>query len=331
MSEQSHSASEPSAAKRVSARQKRLGWVQAGLFVFAIAALNIVYGIAKDYGADIMIFTLYATSFAAIGMLIVSGISRDWRAIISAPASLIFGAATICMEGFYYALITTSSPTHASLLLRLAIPVSILIGIAAFAKRGSLSQLIGCLIIIACTLPVSLELAADQRLPAILLAVVCALVVSIKTFASEHHPWNMAARTVREKLQVTGLVVLGAATIGYAALTLFLGLQYAGAITPSPLLPTIQSVAHAPTVILALLLGAPVLLAMNYLTFSSVVRISTEKFLATSALTPLVTFVFQIGVQSIGVMSVTQLSWWLAALTFFGLVGVALTLRESST
>ena len=37
---------------------------------------------------------------------------------------------------------------------------------------------------------------------------IAALFVSVRGFVTEFHPWNRSARTVMEKMRVTGLVVL---------------------------------------------------------------------------------------------------------------------------
>ncbi|MEL7047785.1 MAG: hypothetical protein AAFO75_02300, partial [Pseudomonadota bacterium] len=291
--------------------QARSGWIEAGLFVVAISTLNIIYGVAEQAGANVFVFVLYATAFAAIGMLAVSGLGKDWWAVITAPQSWIFGLSTIAMEVFYYLLIATTTPTEASLLMRLAVPVSIAIGCVLSKTSPTRPALIGGALVAASVVPVYFGVGTADLTPAILLTIVCAVIVAIKTFASEFHPWNRAAENITEKLRVTGLVVLTTGVFGFVGLLMVIALSEFGAIPESTALPDMQALTHPETIALAILLGAPVLFAMNYLTFSSVVKISTEGFLAMSAFTPFSTLALQLLAISFGAMIAPEFPLWL--------------------
>ncbi|MEO1204937.1 MAG: hypothetical protein AAFV45_01265 [Pseudomonadota bacterium] len=306
------------------------GWIEAGLFVLAISTLNIVYGVAEQAGAHVVVFVLYATTFAALGMLLVSGLGKDWRAVIAAPQSWIFGIATIAMEIFYYLLIAATTPTEASLLMRFAVPVSIIMGSVVMARSINRLTLIGSAIVIASVLPVFLGVSDANIGSAIALTSICALIVATKTFASEFHPWNQAADTIKEKLRVTGLVVLTTGAVGVMALIPVIIAVETGALSEGGLAPNVADVLNPATIILAIVLGAPILFAMNYLTFSSVVKISTEGFIAMTAFTPFTTLTLQLIAVSLGAMIAPDFPLWLVPPAILGLVGVIIIIRARS-
>lgn len=308
-------------------RDTTSGWIEAGLFVLAISTLNIVYGIAEQAGAHVVVFVLYATAFAAIGMLVVSGLGKDWRAVIAARQSWIFGIATVGMEGFYYLLIATTTPTEASLLMRVAVPVSIVIGAMMMSRTPNRATTVGCVIVIASVLPVFLGVETQNLTSAVALTGLCAVIVAIKTFASEFHPWNRAAETTTEKLRVTGLVVLTTASFGFLILLPAIALNETGAIAAGQFVPRASDLFDGTTILLAVLLGAPILFAMNYLTFSSVVKISTEGFLAMSAFTPFSTLALQLLAISLGAMIAPDFPLWLVPPALLGVIGVLLIIR----
>lgn len=304
------------------AARRRSGWIEAGLFVLAISILNMVYAIANAMGADVVVFVLYATAFAAIAMLAITGLGQDWRAVIAARQSWIFGGTTVAMEGFYYALVATTTPTEAALLMRLSVPASILVGWMLFGRAVERQVMVGMAVVIAGVVPILFGVPSEHVPAAIALTLICALIVSVKTFASEFHPWNRAAETLNEKLRVTGLVVLATGVLGFAVLIPSIALTQAGVLPQTGVVPEPEALWHGPTLILAILIGAPLLFAMNYLTFSSVVKISTENFLATSAFTPLTTLALQFAAVALGLISAPSLAWWLVPFIFVGIAGV---------
>lgn len=303
------------------------GWLEAGLFVLAISTLNVVYAIANHFGADVTAFILYATAFAAIGMLCVTGLGDDWRAVLAARQSWLFGAATVAMEGFYYLLVAATTPAEGALLLRLSVPASILVGGLLFSRTVTPMMLIGCGVILAGVVPVYFGVPADALTAAIALSVACALIVATKTFASEFHPWNRAAKSIRERLRVTGLVVLATGVLGSLVLALAVALNEAGMLPATGLVPPLSAFIDPTTIAFAVLLGAPVIFAVNYLTFAAVVKIGTESFLATSAFTPFTTLALQLAAVAAGLMVAPAFEWWLVPLVVIGIVGVMIVIR----
>jgi hypothetical protein len=70
------------------------GWVEAGLYVFAIAVLSLAYAVGNVHGAHPIAFILYAMLVSAVVLLAVNGpgptrcrSSSPGRAGSSAPAS----------------------------------------------------------------------------------------------------------------------------------------------------------------------------------------------------------------------------------------------------
>jgi hypothetical protein len=115
----------------------------------------------------------------------------------------------------------------------------------------------------------------------------------VRGFASEFHAWNRAARTVREKLRVTGVLLLVTSGMGLALAALAATAIAAGALPPARIVPSAREMLHVPTILLGTLAGGAVLALMNYLNFSSVVKIRTENITAIMAFSPATTWLFQ--------------------------------------
>ncbi len=298
------------------------GWVEAGLFVLSISILNIVYTMASQQGVHVLVFVTQAMFFGAVGMLAYTGLGRDWRQVVMHPASWVFGISAVALESSYFMLLSYMAPAEATLTVRLTVPISVFIGWRFFSRRIDRMMLLGLAIIVAAVVPIFDGLAPGAVWPAVFFGTMCSLVVSIKTFCSEFHPWNRQAETITEKMRVTGLVVLTTTVV----LTIFtaagVGLQALGLLGPMPMLPTVSQVAHPTALYLSVLLGAPLLVAMNYLTFSSVVKIRTENFLAMSAFTPLVAWLLQMLAEKAGLIDTTLMGWRLLPLAAVGILGV---------
>jgi drug/metabolite transporter (DMT)-like permease len=86
-------------------------------------------------------------------------------------------------------------------------------------------------------------------------------------------------------------------------------LAHTGVLESGRWLPQMRDFAHAPTFLVALLVGAAVLTAMQYLAFSSVVRIGTGNFIAATAFTPLVTLIAQELAARVGVLQPMPVGW----------------------
>ena len=125
---------------------------------------------------------------------------------------------------------------------------------------------------------------------------------TLRSFAAEFHPWNRRATTVMEKLRVTGLVVLVtslASLVLAGGVAVLIGMGH---------LPSTASDADRgadaawPTVLLAAAVGSIVLTAMAALSFSAVVKITTENLMAVHAFTPLATLLVQMAATAIGLI-----------------------------
>lgn len=269
------------------------GWIEAGLYVFAIAFLSLAYVVGHRLGAHPIAFVLYAMLVSALVLLAATGPGPDAVRIILAPQSWLVGAGTIGMEIFYYMLLEKLSPAEGSLLVRFSIPLSLIVGWALFARRPRAIAWIGGAVIIAGLLPLLFLLDPAHR-SAVLTAVAgSAFAFNLRGFAAEFHPWNRNARTIFEKLRITGLVVL---VTSLASLALAGGcalLVARGVLPPIAMVPTAAQMLHVPTILLGVLVGGVILTAMAFLNFSCVVKITTENFAATSAFTPVAALLVQ--------------------------------------
>lgn len=303
------------------------GWVEAGLFVLAISALTVVYAIAQQAGAHIVVFILYAMGFAAIGMLAMTGLGRDPLKVALARESLVFGWSTVLLEAFYFLLLGFLTPAETSLSLRLAVPVSLIVGWLFFQREMTGRLWLGTALIVAAVVPILMGVEDDARIVVGLLALVCSLVVAVKTFASEFHPANRAARNLYDKLRVTGLVVLATTLIGAAVLLPLVLLAAAGVVPQGSFMPPVVAFWHPPTLVTAIVIGAPVFVAMTYLTFSSVVKIGTESFLATSAFTPFSVLAIEYLAAAFGLLTLGTFDMRLMPFIALGIVGVLIVVH----
>lgn len=293
----------PEAATEPPAAQAGLdGWVEAGFFTLAISVLNLTYGLGHAWGAHPVAFMCIAMPVAAVSLLALTGPGPDWRAILTHPLSWAVGSGIIGMEAAYYVLLAWVTPADASLLVRLTIPVGLVLAFLFAGRRPKRLGVIGALIVLAGIAGYLTAMQPDARLAGMILAGGCALIMSSRNFAAEFHPWNRAARTVSDKMRVTGLVLLMTSATGIAIVAGAMVLGAAGVLPPTPALPTLASFMHLPTIGLAVFCGAVVLTAMQYLGFSTVVKIKTENFLAVQAFTPLTTLALQSAVVAAGLL-----------------------------
>jgi drug/metabolite transporter (DMT)-like permease len=278
------------------------GWIEAGIYVFAIAFLGLAYVVGHRLGAHPIAFILYAMVVSAVALLAVTGPGPDARRIILAPQSWLVGAGVIGMEIFFYLLLEHLSPAEGSLLVRLAIPVSLLAGWGLFGRSPRPVAWAGCAVICAGLLPLFLAVDPAHRTSVAVAMLGTAVAFNLRGFAAEFHPWNRNARTILEKLRVTGLVVL---VTSIASLLLAGGctlLVALGALPPIGMVPTVGEMLHMPTILLGVLVGGVILTAMAFLNFSCVVKITTENFAATSAFTPVAALVVQSIAAAVGLI-----------------------------
>ena len=133
-------------------------------------------------------------------------------------------------------------------------------------------------------------------------AVGCSLAFNLRTFSAEFHPWNRRARTVTEKLRITGLVVLVTSLVRLALTATAAALIATGTLPPTPLVPTADQMLHVPTILLGALVGSVILTAMWVLGFSCVVKITTENFAAADAFSPLAALIVQLAAGALGLI-----------------------------
>ncbi len=278
------------------------GWIEAGLYVFAIAFLSLTYVIGHRLGAHPIAFILYSMLVSAGALLAVTGPGPDARQIILAPQSWLVGAGIISMEIFYYLLLKHLSPAEGSLLVRLAIPAALIVGWSLFARRPSAIAWAGSGVICVGILPLLFMVDPAHRTSVAVAMLGSTFAFNLRGFAAEFHPWNRNARTIIEKLRVTGLVVLVTSIASLALAGTCMLLIAMGALPPIVMVPTAAQMLHGPTILLGVLVGGVILTAMAFLNFSCVVKITTENFAATSAFTPVAALLVQIVAATVGLI-----------------------------
>ncbi len=305
------------------------GWFEALAFVIAVSVLNVLYAYAVARGVHVVVFVLYAMIGTSAVMLAMSGLGADALRVVSHPASWVYGIATVALEGVYFLLVGLISPAEASLTARLSVPMSLLVAWAYFSARLKARQIIGSLVVVAAVAPVLALVPAENRNSAIILGVLTALIVAIKTYASEFHPWNRRAGNITEKVRVTGLVVLAATLLSVLATGASMLAVASGLIEPNAFTPSTSDFTHGPTIVLAFGLGVVTLVAMSYLTFSAVVKIGTSNFLATSAVTPLSAYGLQLLAARAGLIAAPAFDFALLAPILLGIAGMLMIVTRT--
>ena len=200
-----------------------------------------------------------------------------------------------------FILLENVAPAHGNLLARLSIPLSLLLGWALFTRRPPRLAIAGALIVCAGVVPLIFTIEPQHRATTAA-AVAAALAFNLRSFASEFHPFKRRAQTVMEKLRVTGRVVL-VTPLTSLVLAGTLSRLIATAVLPATrLVPTAAQMLHGPTLLLGMLVGGALLTGMAVLSFSAVVKITTENFTATSAFTPAATLLVQSGASALGLI-----------------------------
>ena len=170
--------------------------------------LSISYVVGQQVGAHPIAFILYAMFVSAVVLLAITGFGPDALRIMLAPQSWLVGLGIIGIEVFYYILLDHVAPAHGSLLVRLAIPLSMVAGWVLFARRPQRIAVIGAGVVFLGIVPLLFAIDAEHRAAGMAAGIASALFSTLRSFAAEFHPWNRRATTVMEKLRVTGLVVL---------------------------------------------------------------------------------------------------------------------------
>jgi hypothetical protein len=301
------------------------GWIEAMLYVTTVGVLALVYAVAHTYGAHPIAFILYAMLVSAIVMLAWSGMGSDCLVVMLHPKSWLIGATIILIEVFYFVMLGYVSPLHGTIAVRIGIPMAMVAGVLLYGRKpprlaalGAGAALIIIVLVIAGTGP-------NERLPMAMTASLIGFFIMVRGFASEFHPWNRAAKTVREKIRVTGLVVLATSIMSLLATASAAALIGAELMPKTPLVPTLADLLHMPTILLGVLVGTVLLTTMAYLNFSAVVKITTENFMAMMAFTPLTAWIMQMLGTSLGLISAPRAELWLVA-AMFALIACVLTI-----
>ena len=300
------------------------GWVEAAALVCAIGALSVTYAIGHTFGAHPIAFILYAMLASALATLAFTGFGTSALAIMLDPLSWIVGLAIILIEVFYFLTLTYVPPAHGNLVLRIGIPLAMVSGWALFGRRPPALSIAGGVVIIAATAFVVHVTSSDVRWPMAVSGVLAAAFMVVRGFASEFHPWNRAARTVREKLRVTGIVVLVTSFMSLTLVALAAIAIAAGVIPRIRFVPTVTDMLHVPTILLGCLAGGAILTLMMYLNFSSTVKITTESLTAMMAFSPVTTWAFQELAVALGLIAVNRPGPQLIAAMFVLVVSVLL-------
>lgn len=290
-------------ASRATPIERQRGWLYANLYVLCIAVLSIIYAIAAERGIHVLSFVVTSMIFAGIAIVAMLGVDRRVLLIATAPLTWIIGASHLAMESSYYLMLASLPPTEASIMIRLSVPVSLIIGSLAFNRWPLPRAWTGAAII---TGGVALMIAGlnwRESWAGILFGLGAATFVNIRAFASEFHPQNAAARSIPEKLRVTGVVLLVTALGFLAAITAATVVMHADAVPFMLALPSAADFADLEMIGLALLVGAALFTAMTYLQFSAVVAIGTERFLATTVLIPVAIAFLQYISQAAGLIT----------------------------
>ncbi len=284
----------PTIAGSVATPVSASGWIEAAIYVVIIGALSLTYAVGHAMGASASAFILYAMLASAVAMLAYTGFGKDARAVMLHPTSFVLGFSIIAIEIFYYLVISNVPPAHGTLVVRIGLPIAMIAGAFMLGRRPARLAIAGALVIVATLAYVIAITAPHARWALAFWGTMTGTFMVVRGFAGEFHPWNRAARTVREKVRITGLVVLMASVLSLSLTALASAAIAAGLLPATGLVPTVSQLTHVPTILLGTLGGGAMLTAMAYLGFSSVVKITTENLTAMLAFAPVTSWMFQV-------------------------------------
>ena len=291
----------------------RSGWLEATILVIAIGALSVAYAIGNAWGAHPIAFILYAMVASAVATLALTGLGPHALSIMLHPKSWIVGLAIILIEVFYYLTLAYVPPAHGNLMMRMSIPIAMLAGWSLLGRRPPRLAIAGAVLIVAATAFVIAVTPANVRWPMAVAGFMGSAFMAVRGFVSEFHPSNRAANTVREKLRVTGIVVLVTSLMSLAVTA-----AAALLLPDSRFIPTVAQMLHLPTLLIGGLGGGAILTLMMYLNFSAVVKITTENVTAMMAFSPITSWVFQeVGVASGLLVAARPAPYLVAAMLVF--------------
>ena len=282
------------------------GWFESMGSVVAIGALSLLYAIGHRQGAHPIAFILYAMLASSLGMVTLAGLGPNAAAIARHPLSWVVGGSIILIEVFYYVTLMYVPPAQGSLIVRIGVPIAMIAGWLFFRRKPPALACAGAVVIVAAIAFVILLTPPAARWPMSIAGVLAATLLVVRGFASEFHPWNRAAKTVREKLSLTGIVVLITSVIGLAGVAVLAAAISAGVLPPLSFVPNASAMLDVPTILLGSLAGGAVLTVMAYLSFSSVVKIGTQNITGMLAFTPLSSWAFQELGVALGLIDVAR-------------------------
>jgi hypothetical protein len=307
------------------------GWVEAGLFMLALAVLNVSYGLGQQLGVHPIALLFWAMPSAAAALLATSGLGPHWRAILGHRLSLVVGGGIIAMEAAYYVLLGCVNPTDGSILVRLSVPIALALGYLIAGRRPGRLAIAGGLVTVATIGWYTPHMVSPAPGLALLLGALCGGIMSGRSFAAEHHPWNRAAATIREKMRVTGLVLGLASGAGIAVLLAAMGAAANGLVAAPAWLPELHHLVQGPAILIGLFVGVLVLTAMQYYGFSVVLKLGTERFIAAGAFSPLTTLIVQSLAVMLGVLQPIAFDWSVLPAMAGLIAGVALIIASRTT
>jgi drug/metabolite transporter (DMT)-like permease len=297
------------------------GWWEAFAFVWVIGFLNLTYAAGIALGVHPTAFLLEAFLFGGISLVLIAKPGENAHKIIFAPQTWAYGAATIVGEIFYYVMIVFVPPADASVFMRVTILLTIVLGWLVVGRRITGLRGLGMVIVLIGLLITGYFFPATHDPSFIAVTLASAAFMSVRNLLAEFHPWNRRAKTVIEKMRVTGLVVLTTSVVGLVVAFLLAVLVAYGLLPPLPALPPAGQFLALPTVALALTMGCVIITMMQYLMFSSVVKITSENFFAVASLSPLTTLILQEGAARFGLVGAAAAGWGILPFMLLILVG----------
>src|SRR6266568_3955042 len=239
------------------------GWWEAFAFVWVIGFLNLTYAAGIALGVHPTAFLLEAFLFGGISLLLIAKPGGNAHRIIFAPQTWAYGATTILGEIFYYLMIVFVPPADASVFMRVTILLTIFLGWLVVGRRITGLRGLGMVIVLIGLLVTGYFFPATQDPSFIAVTLASAGFMSVRNLLAEFHPWNRRARTVIEKMRVTGLVVLATSIGGLVAISLLSMLIEYGALPPLSAVPPAHQFLALPTLALALTMGCVIITTMQ--------------------------------------------------------------------
>ena len=246
----------------------------------------------------------------SMAMFAYSGSGSLTKDSLIDPRTWLYGLMQIISSILLMILFTITTSTEGSLLSRFSIIFAFLFSLIFLNRKPQAIDLIAIAIVFASISIILSGLPSDIFKVSLILMVFASLTQAIRSFMAELHKANNTAKTVKDEVRVTSVVL-------FLTSSSFLMLNFIIALIKGYLpehtqflsiMPSLNDFAVKETLYMSAIVGVVVVGGMKYMEFVSVKIIKSEMFLLIAAIVPAITFGFENVASTFTSMSVSEIS-----------------------